>query len=727
MSTPLFHRSYARLVYSPDLGTIVPPEMGTPRVDQLQGTELDKLVELAGRVCYDGATELLTRAGWVRFPDLPRGVEVATFNATTGRMEYQIPTDYIEKPYTGPMYTARNTKVSIRVTSDHELFVRPSLKSPWSFVRAADAEGTRYAVRRCAIYEGEPAEGIYLPGRVVAAGSLARKSGQLTTCQRVTQGFTVSRARIGEWAALLGYFLSEGSISGKRRVVIYQRPDRALDEIRACIANLGIRHREWTDRRNGVVRVMIGNSVLARHLSQFGRTAARKHLPREVFSWPLHVRSRLLDAIMAGDGHRRAGGARVYSTRSRRLADDVQQLIIMSGRVGTISYTTAGEMYRVTESMHDLHTVNKHEKQDRMSEDSDEIVYCVTVPNRVLFTRREDKVVLCANCYDSCGTGRSSADYHAHIREVGHFSVLAHANIDVWVRPGEIISRDWSVFLRDNVRYNPVTERLTINFRHAVAWEEEATGYAALLLRMDASPTSGVMGWWGDLFRVSARRHATLAFPPETESESSWRLLASTRPDPSPSAWVSLYMTGSRGFSHEMVRHHADCAVSQRSTRYVDEAPEDKSCDVCVHPLRREYVVARKDVASPDEPSVTSVTSQVYRDECDELQYFLSSKGVDNLSARKQARGAARLQLPNGLRTDMIFSASVEQWKYMLKMRGSKHADAEIREVFVGDGTPDYPSVLSALRDTEFRNQFDAEVAAIRPSPDGIGVCLDGV
>lgn len=33
--------------------TIVPPAMGTPRPDQLQGSSLDRLVELAGRVCYD--------------------------------------------------------------------------------------------------------------------------------------------------------------------------------------------------------------------------------------------------------------------------------------------------------------------------------------------------------------------------------------------------------------------------------------------------------------------------------------------------------------------------------------------------------------------------------------------------------------------------------------------------------------------------------------------------
>lgn len=43
----------ARLVYDGGDEVRIPPEMGMPRADQMQGTALERLCELAGRVCYD--------------------------------------------------------------------------------------------------------------------------------------------------------------------------------------------------------------------------------------------------------------------------------------------------------------------------------------------------------------------------------------------------------------------------------------------------------------------------------------------------------------------------------------------------------------------------------------------------------------------------------------------------------------------------------------------------
>jgi thymidylate synthase ThyX len=55
----------------------------------------------------------------------------------------------------------------------------------------------------------------------------------------------------------------------------------------------------------------------------------------------------------------------------------------------------------------------------------------------------------------------------------------------------------------------------------------------------------------------------------------------------------------------------------------------------------------------------------------------LTQAGLD----RKAARGAARGFLSSSLYTEMIFSASVAQWKRIFAQRISVHADAEIREI----------------------------------------------
>src|SRR3712207_8335363 len=46
------------------------------------------------RSCYDAATEILTEDGWVPFPELRRGVRVATLNPQGG-VEYHVPDEYI--------------------------------------------------------------------------------------------------------------------------------------------------------------------------------------------------------------------------------------------------------------------------------------------------------------------------------------------------------------------------------------------------------------------------------------------------------------------------------------------------------------------------------------------------------------------------------------------------------------------------------------------------------
>jgi thymidylate synthase ThyX len=58
------------------------------------------------------------------------------------------------------------------------------------------------------------------------------------------------------------------------------------------------------------------------------------------------------------------------------------------------------------------------------------------------------------------------------------------------------------------------------------------------------------------------------------------------------------------------------------------------------------------------------------------------SEGIDKFTARKQARGAARGLLGNALNTELIFSASLSQWKWMFHLRAAAPADAEIRVVF---------------------------------------------
>lgn len=134
---------------------------------------------------------------------------------------------------------------------------------------------------------------------------------------------------------------------------------------------------------------------------------------------------------------------------------------------------------------------------------------------------------------------------------------------------------------------------------------------------------------------------------------------------------ISFYLSGiSRGCSHELVRHRAGCAISQRSTRYVDESESEWA----FHPL-----LSRDLEESGRLGEFRYKAGQLYRELVKAVQGQLEARGIDKLSARKQARGAARGVLGNALETSMVWTANLRALRNVLEQRASRHADAEIR------------------------------------------------
>lgn len=170
-------------------------------------------------------------------------------------------------------------------------------------------------------------------------------------------------------------------------------------------------------------------------------------------------------------------------------------------------------------------------------------------------------------CYDSFGKGRSSADYHKHILEVGHGSVLEHASI-------------------------------------------------------------------------------------------------------------SFYLAGlSRGCTHELVRHRAGTAISQRSTRYVDESESNWAW----HPLIDRALLGYGEHAGTGRGALETEARGCYEHLVSLVQRHLISIGVDAQTARKQARGAARGALGNALETSLVWTANIRALRNVIEQRASPFADAEIR------------------------------------------------
>lgn len=326
-------------------------------------------------------------------------------------------------------------------------------------------------------------------------------------------------------------------------------------------------------------------------------------------------------------------------------------------------------------------------------------------------------------CYDSIGAKRSrpSSEYHAHILEVKHGSVLEHFNFTVEFAVNAItlskmllalVNRPgiWSEHrVKDNGKQSL---RITVNLRALVEWHywddvpafavEQSQTLGAVLRHLSAeiAPNIVVLAE-SDQAAADQVKIFNASFKPQI-----------VKPETQNEKWVTMLLTGSRGFSHELVRHGDWTAISQRSTRFVDE---DGSPYV-THPLTAMFLKENIDtdqgnaLVSQIAKSVEA-DQETYRQIVQNLQPWLKDKGIGGLASRKQARGAGRGYLGNALYTEVIFSASVKQWHRILNQRASWFADAEIREVAC--------QVIGELQKSQYANEFSAW--SLIDSEDGIG------
>ena len=135
----------------------------------------------------------------------------------------------------------------------------------------------------------------------------------------------------------------------------------------------------------------------------------------------------------------------------------------------------------------------------------------------------------------------------------------------------------------------------------------------------------------------------------------------------------------SRSLTHELVRHRAGFAYSQRSQRYVDET--DGRFVVPLALLRElgdseEAVSILKNALETASSSYAELVAAL--DKSMPKEWFES-----NRDRRKAVRQAARAVLPNATETKIFVTGNVRSWRHFIEMRGAAFADWEIRELAI--------------------------------------------
>ena len=128
-------------------------------------------------------------------------------------------------------------------------------------------------------------------------------------------------------------------------------------------------------------------------------------------------------------------------------------------------------------------------------------------------------------------------------------------------------------------------------------------------------------------------------------------------------ASASVRVVCDRGISHEIVRHRL-CAFSQESTRYANYAKDKFGQEITVI---RPFFWSRE-----------SGAYQIWKAQMESAEKAYLGLVADGASPQE-----ARSVLPNSLKTEIVITANMREWRHIFKLRCAAASHPQIRQVML--------------------------------------------
>lgn len=390
--------------------------------------------------CYDDQTEVLTKKGWVRFPDVSGDEMFASLDPGTHKVEWQQAKEVVCQPNPGGMYHYKTSRVDLLVTPNHKMFVAPISTDAFQLVRADEHNR---AIRMTKTSKGR--------SDATDPGVFRLPSVLQTTSHGRQVKLPEKSIPLDAWIPFFGLYLAEGSASttknkprsGHERGCGYQvslshfNIDN-LQEIQRLLANY---FEVKIYPKLGKLR--INSKQLVVYLKQFGY-AWDKHIPAWVKQLPKERLSILLDWYLRGDGCRQ----RTAYTTSARLRDDWQEIAMYMGMSADWVLDKPRDNPpkidgREIHSRRPSYTIGFHRTQTKPQVYSSSLpvrsavsseewggrnVYCVELErHHTLYVRRNGKAVWCGNTrtWDLMSVGIRAAGFDNRDTIASQFGVSA--------------------------------------------------------------------------------------------------------------------------------------------------------------------------------------------------------------------------------------------------------------------------------------------------------------
>ena len=370
--------------------------------------------------CYDDETDVLTYNGWMRFADYTDPtIPVATMNPTTGLFEWQPPINIIHAPYVGQMVHTHTTRIDTCVTPNHDHYVSTRVgrtpNSRWSDWHKVEAMEIATHTRRQRV-------------RVSTDGFI----GTIPACAQLWDGTKET------FAEFIGWYLADGSVhqddcSVYIDVKTGSLKDKKLSELLLTVKQSVTKIKRTVyvkhERKNCMVEIPEGYevtrfTVISKPLAEWvranaGTGSSTKQLSREILEWDKKYLIALWKGYHAGDGYkyqsRKQQNGKTWfnrssitncgheiSTVSSYLVDNFEEIGAKIGlQINKNQCDDVSDMHKkpvLTISMHGFnYSLVEYKKQHDII-DYNGYVHCVEVPNGLVITRRNHKVIVSGNC-----------------------------------------------------------------------------------------------------------------------------------------------------------------------------------------------------------------------------------------------------------------------------------------------------------------------------------------
>lgn len=358
------------------------------RKSALNGKPIPSLDQGNKGYCHTEDTEVLTDKGWVFWPEYNGIDQLATVNPYNHLMEYQHPVDRQVFDYSGKMFYVDNQNLNFGVTPNHRMYVRKwdqserALSDSYSFVTAENLGWYSGLLDSPSGHLGVDIKSLEVPGDRIYSGN--------------------------DFAALLGLIVSDGYAGGtdntKNWVSFASFKDHRREEVKALADRIGFK--ECPSRPGVFIRYEAGalaNWIRSHCYSGSELGALNKKVPQIIKDMSNRQIETFLKFFDDANDDRT-----IFYSSSKGLIDDIQEILFKLGKRSSFHKVPAksvefnGKKINGKEAY--VLTIQKRsqsiDKNKYLEEESyNGRVYCATVPNSTLITRRKGKTLISGNCW----------------------------------------------------------------------------------------------------------------------------------------------------------------------------------------------------------------------------------------------------------------------------------------------------------------------------------------